>query len=424
MPRVVLLGTCDTKLDELLYTRARILSHPNTTVELIDAGRTPTAHEAITIPQSQLLTQHAPADAPAADASTLSRGALNKHMAACAANYLKHALRAADSPPIHGIISLGGSGGTSLAAAAMHTALPLGFPKLIVSTIASGDTGPVVGEADITLMYSVVDVAGLNDLLQSVLDNAAGAIAGMAAAYAVRSSQPPAPRKARIGITMFGVTTPCVERILKHYAAHYSGSISPPYVFHATGHGGRAMEALIARNGLDGVLDLTTTELCDLYAGGAMAATPARLDAAATAALPCILSLGACDMVNFGPRDTVPERYAARRLFEHNSSVTLMRTNVDECRAVGEFVARKLRCAKAPQRVQVWVPRGGVSALAVPDGPFADSQADEALFRAVNEGLADSGIDVVEDERAINDEGFAVDVAEEMARLLELEKDN
>lgn len=429
MPNILVLGTCDTKLPELLYLREEILRHPDTSVTLIDVGREHVDHPAITIPQSELVQKYG-RNAPIAE---LSRGELNRHMATCA----KDAVKALVYQPTgrigapHGIVSLGGSGGTSLAAAVMREALPLGFPKLIVSTIASGDTGSIVGEADITLMYSVVDVAGLNELLQKVLTNAAGAMVGMAGAYQRKLQEKKetngegsgSKRKVRVGITMFGVTTPCVDAMRAHLTASKEADFEV-FVFHATGHGGRAMERLIEEGGLDAIIDLTTTEICDHLCGGNMSAGPRRLEAAIKAEIPCVVSVGATDMVNFGPRDTVPERYRNRKLYEHNPSVTLMRTRADEARAVGTFIADKLKMHKrAGGLVEVWLPNGGVSMISEPGGPFESREADAALFTAVEQGLQGAPIRVVSDERAINDSSFAVDVAEALVRMVRTGKE-
>ncbi|CAN8098123.1 unnamed protein product [Discula destructiva] len=301
----------------------------------------------------------------------------------------------------------------------MREALPIGFPKMIVSTVASGDTGPIVGETDITMMYSVVDVAGLNELLREILGNAAAAMAGMAHAYAARprKSEDTAKSAKRVGITMFGVTTPGADGIRNRLEAKYGAEV---FVFHATGHGGKAMERLVREGKLDAVLDLTTTEICDLVTGGIMAADPERLEAAVQAEIPCIVSVGATDMSNFGPQDTVPEGYQSRNLYEHNPVVTLMRSSKQDSKQVGEFIVKKLKRAKNPAAVQVWLPLGGVSMISTPGGPFADQEADEILFQTLREGLKGSDVKLVEDERDINDKGFATDIADELARLMEL----
>lgn len=292
---------------------------------------------------------------------------------------------------------------------------------MIVSTVASGDTGPIVGETDIAMLYSVVDVAGLNQVLRDILSNAGAAIGAAAKAYASRqrgSHGKTEKSKKRIGITMFGVTTPGVDAIRRHLESKYDVEI---YVFHATGHGGKAMERLVRQGELDAVLDLTTTEICDLHTGGVMSAGQDRLQAAAEAGIPNIISLGATDMTNFGPKSTVPEKYKNRKLYEHNPTVTLMRSSAEECKQIGQFIAEKLRShATRPELVQLWMPLGGISMIATPGGPFADEEADQVLFTTVGDGLAGSNIKVVEDKRDINDEGFAQDIAEALARLLGL----
>lgn len=314
-----------------------------------------------------------------------------------------------------------GSFAENQTAEVMREVLPIGFPKMIVSTVASGDTGPIVGETDIAMLYSVVDVAGLNQVLKDILSNAGSAIGAAAKTYAYRQhtarDETDRSRK-RIGITMFGVTTPGVDAIRRYLESKHDVEV---YVFHATGHGGKAMERLIRQGQLDAVLDLTTTEICDLHTGGVMSAGQDRLEAAAEAGIPSIISLGATDMTNFGPTSTVPEKYKGRKLYEHNPTVTLMRSSAEECRQVGEFIAEKLKAhAKRPEMVQVWVPLGGVSMMATPGGPFADEEADRVLFSTVRDGLAGSGIKVVEDKRDINDEGFSHDIADSLAGLIGL----
>jgi uncharacterized protein (UPF0261 family) len=404
MATVAVLGTCDTKLDELLFLREAVI-HRGVAALLIDVGRNNVQHEAIAISHDELVQRHGDQDPV-----ELPRGELIKFMSTCALAMVKELF---DDGKVHGIIAAGGSGGTSLASAVMRD-LPIGFPKLIVSTVASGETGPIVGETDITLMYSVVDVAGLNELLRDILTNAGAAIASMASVYAGRRHQEAKVRKKRVAITMFGVTTPGVDAIRRHLA---SSSIET-YVFHATGHGGMAMERLISEGRLDAVIDLTTTEICDFITGGVMSAGGERLEAAAQAGIPNIVSVGATDMTNFGPKLTVPEKYQQRQLYEHNPVVTLMRSSVEESTQVGDFIAAKLRNAKNPAMVQVRLPRGGVSMISATRGPFCDVVADEALFTAIHEGLAGSGIEVVDDARDINDDGFAADTAR--ALLLKL----
>ncbi|KAL9005732.1 MAG: hypothetical protein Q9188_001489 [Gyalolechia gomerana] len=438
---IVILGTCDTKLLELLYLRSQILSHAEaSSIILIDVGKSPASHPAVSIPQNVLLTKYR--SSSQSDLSTFHRSEVIHIMTECATACLQDLYSTA---PIHGVIALGGSGGTSLSSAAMRCALPFLIPKLIVSTVASGDTGSFVGETDITLMYSIVDIAGSNSILDSVLDNAAGAIVGMARAYQKRqwvskhtntaASTPGSPlkqtreKRRRIGVTMFGVTTPCVDTIRRHLTSPSSPISSKShdfeiFTFHATGRGGLAMERLIFANpcGLDAVIDLTTSEIADEIAGGVMSAGPSRLEAAAKAGIPQVISLGACDVVNFGPRHTIPRRFVdeQRNIYEHNSSVTCVRTNKEECKRIGEFVAGKLRehCTR-PELVEVVVPEGGLSAIGKRGGVYDDREADEVLFASVEEGLRGSGVRVVRDERDVNDEGFARAVAERLVSLIE-----
>jgi uncharacterized protein (UPF0261 family) len=420
MPHIVLLGTLDTKLPEILHLHSRLeaLSSSDTSITLIDCGRVPVIHPAIGITQDELVAEYGTREEQDT-LQDLPRGEIIKLMIRCTTSCIE---KLHIEQPIHGIISAGGSGGTSLASAVMRT-LPIGLPKLIASTVASGDTGPIVGETDITLMYSVVDIAGTNDLLRIILNNAAAAMVGMSSAYEQQlrhqQDQGKEARRLRVGITMFGVTTPCVDKIREHLEANYSVET---YVFHATGHGGKAMERLISEGRLDAVLDVTTTEICDFLMGGNMSAGPNRLEAALKAGIPTIISLGATDMVNFGPRATVPEKYQQRKLLEHNPTVTLMRTTKDECNAVGEFIADKIKRFTAdPRKVQITLPKGGVSMIATPGGVFESRDADDALIETLVSQLQDSGIKIVHDERDINDEGFAVDIANQLMQLTRLE---
>lgn len=435
MPHIIILGTCDTKLQELQYLRSQIIQGDgngyDNSVTLIDAGRSHTKSKDITISQKELTSSYAPPEKQ--DVSDLPRGEVIKYMSACSINCVRELYEAGLQDPakaVHGIVSAGGTGGTSLVSAVMREVFPVGFPKLMVSTNASGDTGPVVGETDITMMYSVVDIAGTNSLLKRILSNAAGAITGMARAYARSLTETEQddekPRKKRktsvpckrLGLTMFGVTTPCVDKVRTHLEANYPIEC---FVFHCTGHGGKAMERLVEEGKLDAVLDLTTTEICDELLGGNMSAGKNRLNAALKAGIPNIISVGATDMVNFGPKSTVPEKYKKRQLLEHNPVVTLMRTSSEETAMVGGFMGAKIsEWAKSPEMVEVILPRGGVSMISTPGGPFYDAKADETLFNTLAFLLRDSEVQVLIDERAINDEGFAVEVAERMARLMGL----
>lgn len=425
MPHILLIGTLDTKLEEFVYLHSQLfkLSIDAPTplqVTLIDCGRLPTQHEAITITWPQLVQKYGPGGD--FNFGTSPRGDIIKHMIHCTTNCVKQMLQ---TTPVHGILSAGGTGGTSLVSAVMREVAPLGMPKLIVSTAASGDTGPVVGETDITMMYSVVDIAGSNAMLRNVLGNAAGAMVGMSTAYEKRllsenQLENKGQQKLMVGITMFGVTTPCVDKIREHLTKKYPVEV---FVFHATGHGGKAMERMIVEGKLDAVLDVTTTEICDHLMGGNMSAGPTRLEAALKRGIPNIISVGATDMVNFGPKSMVPEKYQGRKLFEHNPTVTLMRTTEEECRMVGDFMMEKIKeHAKVTENVEVWIPRGGVSLIAVPGQVFEDDDADWVLSETIKAGLKGTGVRIVEDEREINDASFAVAMAESLMRLCGKEK--
>jgi len=300
-----------------------------------------------------------------------------------------------------GLISAGGSGGTALATAAMRR-LPVGIPKVMVSTVASGDVKPYVGPADICMMYSVTDIAGINRISEKVLANAAHALAGMIA-YAPSSDSDAAKRPA-VGLTMFGLTTPCVQAVMQALESDWDC-----IVFHATGTGGQSMEKLVESALLSAVIDVTTTEIADEIAGGVLSAGPDRLDAVGRSGVPYVGSCGALDMVNFWALDTVPERYRNRRLHRHNANVTLMRTTPEECERIGRFLADKLNRMTGP--VRFLIPEGGVSGLDAPGKPFHDPAADRALFDAIASGFR-SGADrkLVRLPHHINDEAFAAAV--------------
>jgi uncharacterized protein (UPF0261 family) len=283
--------------------------------------------------------------------------------------------REAAAGKVAGVLGLGGSGGTSLITTAMR-ALPVGLPKLMVSTVASGNVAPYVDCSDITLMYSVVDVAGLNAVSEQILSNAAHAMAGM-----VRHRQQRRTSRPAVGMTMFGVTTPCVDRVRKRLEADGFDCL----VFHATGAGGRAMEQLVMSGLITGVLDITTTEVADEVVGGVFPAGPHRFERLLESQVPLVLSLGALDMVNFGALETVPEKFRSRKLHVHNSQVTLMRTDVDENRRIAQWIAEKLNRSTAP--LTMVIPEGGLSLLDVPGQPFYDPQADAALFEELTQRL-------------------------------------
>jgi uncharacterized protein (UPF0261 family) len=295
-----------------------------------------------------------------------------------------------------GILGMGGGGGTSIATAAMR-GLPTGLPKLMVSTMAAGDVASYVGTRDITMMPSVVDVAGINSISGRIYANAAAAMMGM-----VRQATEVATieEKPLITASMFGNTTPCVN----HARELLEGKGYEVLVFHATGTGGRTMEGLIADGYITANLDLTTTELADEVCGGILSAGPDRLMAAARAGIPSVLAPGCVDMANFGSRAEIPQKYQSRLLYEWNPNVTLLRTNIEENRTMGEMIARAANASTGP--VAVLIPMRGVSQLDSPDGAFWDPQADEACFAAMKENLR-ADISIVEMDNNINDPEFA-----------------
>ena len=301
---------------------------------------------------------------------------------------------------IDGIISLGGSAGTTIGTTAMQ-AVPVGVPKIMVSTLASGDTSPYVQSKDISMMYSVVDIAGINRLSRQILANAAGAIVGM-----VNVEVPAATAdKPLIAATMFGVTTPCVTKareILE--AAGYE-----VLVFHATGTGGQAMEDLVKGGFLAGVLDVTTTELADELVGGILSAGPDRLEAAGESGLPQVVAPGALDMVNFGPPDTVPEQFSDRLFYQHNPTVTLMRTTAEETAELGRIMARKLSEAQGP--TTVIIPTQGISAIDKTGQPFDSPEARIAWIENLKAHIGNN-VTVIEMDAHINDDEFATKLAE------------
>jgi uncharacterized protein (UPF0261 family) len=277
-----------------------------------------------------------------------------------------------------GIIGAGGSGGTAMVTPAMRV-LPVGVPKVMISTVASGDVQKYVGPADIMMLHSVADVQGLNSITREVLANGASALAGMVRARRDKRGAEPSSASGRlppVGLTMFGVTTSCVQQVVKALEADYDC-----LVFHATGIGGQSMEKLVESGLLAGVLDLTTTEICDLLFGGVLPARPERLDAIARTRLPYVGSVGALDMVNFREPETMPQHYAGRRIDKHNPNVTLMRTTPEECRAIGRWLGEKLNACDGP--VRFLIPERGVSALDIEGGAFFDPEADSALFDTI-----------------------------------------
>lgn len=399
MPTIALLGTMDTKGVEHAFV-ADLIKQRGHDVLVIDVG---SAGEPKLKPD---ITRVEVAAAAGVDFATLSakhdRGESVTVMSQGAPLVLA---KLAAEKRIDGVISLGGGGGTAIATAAMR-ALPIGFPKLMVSTLASGNTAPYVDVKDIVMFPSVVDIAGLNRLSRQLLARAAGAICGM-----VEIPVPPATDKPIIVVSQFGNTTPCVEHAKKILeAAGYE-----VIVFAATGTGGRTMESLIESGLVAGVLDITTTELADELVGGVLSAGPKRLEAAARRGVPAVISTGCLDMVNFGPPETVPAQFADRKFYQHNPQVTLMRTTPEENTQLGRLLAEKLNRSTGP--VTVLLPLRGGSMISAPGGPFHDPQADAALYTALKQNLR-SGITVQELETAINDAPFAEACAQSLLQLL------
>jgi uncharacterized protein (UPF0261 family) len=307
---------------------------------------------------------------------------------------------------LHGVVSPGGGQGTAIATTAMR-ALPLGVPKVMVSTIAARDTSPYLGTRDIVMMPSVVDMGGLNPILRQTLSQAAGAICGMVEANRTELHF----QKPVIGMTMFGVTTPCVLRA----KARIEQLGYETLLFHANGVGGRVMEELIENGKTAGVLDITTTELADELVGGVLSAGPKRLNAAGKLGIPQVVCPGALDMVNFNVRDSVPRKFRKRRFTQHRQGVTLMRTTKRENEKLGQLMAKKLNRARGP--VVVAVPQKGFSAYDRKSGPFFDPDADRAFTRALERNLREE-IQVMKIDAHINDERFAVEIASMLAEML------
>ena len=351
-------GTFDTKGRELLYLRNCLdkLGLRTVTVDLATSGKPSSA-----MVHPREVARHHPKGERAV--FTNDRGSAVSEMAVAFEHFL---VRRRD---VGGLISAGGSGGTALATQGMRR-LPIGIPKVMVSTVASGDVKPYVGPSDICMMYSVTDISGINRISEKVLANAAHALAGMIA-YSKKESGVEA--KAALGLTMFGLTTPCVQAVCKQLEERYDC-----IVFHATGTGGQSMEKLAESGLLSAVLDITTTEVADEIVGGVLTAGPSRMDVFAKSRIPYVGSCGALDMVNFWAMETVPAHFRSRVLHRHNSNVTLMRTTAEESAQIGRFIAGKLNRMEGP--VRFLVPEGGVSGLDIAGGPFWDRAADKALF--------------------------------------------
>ena len=395
---VLLAGTFDTKGEEYAFERSRIMERGHAVVTM-DLGIMGVAGEApfpVDIPAEEI------ARAAGAILGDLRAGGdRGEAVSAMQQGAQIVTARLFAERRFDGVLGLGGGGGTTMVTAAMR-GLPVGVPKLMVSTMASGNTAPYVDVKDITMMYSVVDVAGINPISSRILANAAGAISGM-----IETIEPEKGGRPLIAATMFGVTTPCVTAA-RQYLERSGYDV---VVFHATGSGGRAMEGLIEDGYFTAVLDVTTTEWADEVVGGVLTAGPERLSAAAKAGIPQVVSVGALDMVNFGAMDTVPEQFKSRTLYRHNATVTLMRTTADECRAIGRRIIEQLNASTGP--VTLMIPKLGVSMLDAPGQPFHDPEADAALFDELTNG-ATSRVTIREIGAHINDVEFANALAAEL----------
>jgi uncharacterized protein (UPF0261 family) len=409
---VLLPGTLDTKGAEIGFVRDLLLQAGVATL-VLDAG---VLQPPLFLPDISREEVYA---AAGTHLSTIQKMAdRGRAVAAAARGMVKIAQNLHSQGLVEGVLGLGGSAGTTIATAAMR-ALPFGIPKLMVSTLASGQVRPYVGVRDIFMLHSVVDISGLNRISRTVLTNAARAMIGMVRPVAkapagrqhISGSYEADDGRGLIAATMFGVTTPCVEAARKLIEQEGYEVL----VFHATGTGGLTMESFISDELISGVLDITTTELADELVGGELSAGRDRLTAAALRGVPQVISVGALDMVNFGPRDTVPEKFHSRRFYQHNPNVTLMRTTPEENDRLGKEIAEKASAAKGP--TAVLLPLRGVSAIDLPDQPFWWPEADAALFQSIRNWISPQ-VRLLELDRHINDPAFARAAAETLLELL------
>ena len=400
MKKVVIVGTLDTKGKEFSFVKEIIESQGIETV-VIDSGIFEPTFE----PD---ITNWVVCEKSGHNLENLrevnDRGVNVKAMADGAALIVEELVAKGE---VAGFISIGGSGGSSIAAKVM-TKIPVGIPKMLVSTMGAGDVSPYVGVKDVMIMYSIVDVAGLNNILKEVLTNAALAISGI-----VNNKKPiEASSKPLIGATMFGVTTTCVTTA-REYLEEQGYEV---VVFHATGSGGRSMESLIESGYFKGVLDITTTEWCDELVGGVLNAGPNRLDAAALNGVPQVVSVGALDMVNFGPVSTVPKKFDGRNFYEHNETVTLMRTSVEENKQLGEIISKKLN--QSIGKTTLFIPLKGVSMIDTENMPFEGKEEDAALFNTLRKNIDQTKVEFIEMDNNINDEEFALAMAKKLIELM------
>jgi len=397
LPRnIYVVGTFDTKGDELRYV-AQLLKQQGLPVILVDIS-TQKPQENVDI-SAQNVASHHPQGAGSVFLS--DRGHAVSSMALAFERFIL------SRDDVGGIIGLGGSGGTALVTQGMR-ALPVGTPRMMVSTVAAGDVSAYVGPNDIAMMYSITDIAGLNRISRTVLSNAAHAIAGM-----VRHRQPvAADDRPALGLTMFGVTTPCITQTVEQLQQRFEC-----LVFHATGIGGQSMEKLAASGFFAGILDITTTEVCDLLFGGILPATPDRFGFLEKSPLPYVGSCGALDMVNFAAPETVPEKYRQRNLYVHNPQITLMRTTSEENEIIGKWIGERLNRSIGP--VRFLLPLGGVSVLDAPGQPFYDAQADEALFQAIEDTVEVTRLrQIIRVPHAINSPEFSAEIVRQFNEII------
>lgn len=407
MPTVVLVGTLDTKGGEYDFVREQLRAS-GVDVVLVDTGvlGRPTITPDVTRDDVAAAAGVRLADL----VSAADRGAAVTAMAEGARAIVAGLRR---DGRCDAAMALGGTGGTSVAARAFEP-LPLGVPKVIVSTAASGDTRPYVGETDLILMPSVVDIAGVNRISAPILANAAHAVAGMVTAPPTSTTDD----RPLVAASMFGVTTPCIDASRRLLTARSYEVV----VFHMTGTGGRTLESLARQGLLAGVLDATTTELADELVGGVMSAGPDRLTG--TTAIPRVVSVGALDMVNFGAVDTVPARFAERNLYVHNPTVTLMRTTAEECAELGRRLATRVSgessagATESTAPAAIFLPLKGISAISTEGGPFHDPAADAALFDAVRRHVDHDRVEIVEIDTDINDPDFAAAMVERLDQFI------
>lgn len=402
MKRVLVVGTLDTKGEEIRYLKDCLMA-AGASPEIVDVSVMCEPLFSADVPRETIAGYAGESLDGLQKAADRGRAVAAMQRGLAAWTRVRH-----ESDPVAGMLAIGGSAGTAIATAAMRE-LPVGVPKLMVSTMASGDTRPYVGIVDVCMMYSVADFAGLNRLTRTILANAAHAMAGMAG-FAPQQA-PRNETRPLLAATMFGVTTPCINLVKQLLeAAGYE-----LLVFHATGTGGLAMEQLVRDGFVAGVLDITTTELADELVGGVLSAGPHRLEECGRKGLPQVISVGALDMVNFAAPETIPDRFRGRRFYPHNPNVTLMRTTPEENRELGRILAGKANSAKGP--VTVVVPLRGVSAIDAEGRPFFDPEADRMLFAAIRSDVWEN-VKLREVDAHINDPVFAGVLVEEFLAMI------